>query len=197
MKPLLSVPALYLAMVLSAAVPAYALPFSVGTPTSGERGTLITASLFDGGVTDLEAADLLLVFDSDVFTYAGAAVGSATSGFSLIAGTPVSVAGSRFQVELSMATSGAPVAGLAGSLVEVTFLIKQDAPLGLSRLVFASQALSDYEVAEETGGVTVTQAQAPLPEPASSMLVGLGVFALGWRRRLRWASTREQRREAA
>lgn len=197
MKPLLSVPALYLAMVLSAAVPAYALPFSVGTPTSGERGTLITASLFDGGVTDLEAADLLLVFDSDVFTYAGAAVGSATSGFSLIAGTPVSVAGSRFQVELSMATSGAPVAGLAGSLVEVTFLIKQDAPLGLSRLVFASQALSDYEVPEETGGVTVTQAQAPLPEPASSMLVGLGVFALGWRRRLRWASTREQRREAA
>lgn len=196
MNPRLRVSALYLATVLSAAGPAHAIPFSVSVPTSGEQGTLITASLFDGGVTDLEAADLLLAFDPDVFTYTGAVVGTATSGFSLIAGTPVPVAGGGFQVDLSLATSGAPVAGVAGSLVEVTFLIKQNAPLGISRLVFASQALSDYEVPEETGSVTVTRAQAPVPEPVSSALVGLGVFALGWRRQSRWARTREQWPEA-
>ncbi|HRD90433.1 MAG TPA: hypothetical protein PK752_19585 [Accumulibacter sp.] len=187
MKPGATVRALSLCALLSAAVPAYPTPFSVvNTPTSGERGTAFTSVLFDADVEMLEAADILLTFDSDFFDYLGSTVGSATSGFSLLAGNPLSVGGSLLQLEISLATAGAPVEGIAGSLVDVSFLIKPNAPLGDSVLVFQSLPLSDYDIPMTSGTMTVTQAVA-VPEPDSSLLVGLAMLALGgFRRRWRW-----------
>ena len=114
MKPGAMVRALCLCGLLSAAMPAQAMPFSVvNAPTSGVRGTAFTSALFDGGVDQLEAADILLTFDSDVFSYLGSSAGSATSGFSLLAGVPMPAGGSLLQVEMSLATGGAPVDGVA------------------------------------------------------------------------------------
>jgi hypothetical protein len=175
---------LSLGMVLSAAHSAWAMPFSVGAPVSAEQGASISASLVDDGVAQLEAADILLTFDSAVFTYLGAAVGSVTSGFSLVAGSPVSVGGTLLQVELSLATSGAAVDGVSGSLVDLSFLIKSNAPLGFSEFVFAGKPLSDYDIPITSGGITVTQAPTQsAPEPVSTALVGVGILALAAGRR--------------
>lgn len=174
--------ALCLGVLFSAAVPAWALPFSLGAPATGKQGSLISASLFDGGVTQLEAADFLLTFDSAVFAFSGAATGSATSGFFLVAGSPVSIGGSLVQVEFSLATGGSPVDGTSGSLLEVDFLIKQKAPLGLSELVFASTPFSDYDIARTVGGVIVTQAQQ-VPEPGSLWILGVSALLLAAKRR--------------
>lgn len=51
MKPGVNACTFCLGMALFAALPAHASPFSVGLPASAERGTSITASLLDGGVT--------------------------------------------------------------------------------------------------------------------------------------------------
>lgn len=175
---------LSLGMVLAAAHSAWAMPFSVGAPVSAEQGASISASLVDDGVAQLEAADILLTFDSAVFTYLGAAVGSVTSGFSLVAGSPVSVGGTLLQVELSLATSGAAVDGVSGSLVDLSFLIKSNAPLGFSEFVFAGKPLSDYDIPITSGGITVTQAPTQsAPEPVSTALVGVGILALAAGRR--------------
>lgn len=186
-KPGVNACAFCLGMALSAALPVYASPFSVGLPASGERGTSITASLLDGGVTQLEAADLLLTFDADVFSFSAATTGSATSGFSMLAGQPVFLKDTLWQVELSLATAGAAVDGVSGALIEVGFMIRQNAPLGPSAVLFASKAVSDYMVPEQVGWITVTQGSIqPAPEPTSSTLVGIGLLALaGWSRRLR------------
>jgi hypothetical protein len=186
MKPGAKVRALCLCGLLSAAIPAQAMPFSViNVPTSGERGTAFTSALFDGDVDQLEAADILLTFDSDVFSYVGAAVGSATSGFSLLAGVPMSAGGSLLQVGMSLATSGAPVDGVAGSLVDVSFLIKPNAPLGVSELLFESLLFSDYDIPRTAGQLTVTPGSV-VPEPASTLLFGLAGLVLAFSRRRFW-----------
>jgi len=177
MKMAASARALSACALVSAAIPALAAPFSIiGTPTSGQRGQPITVSLFDSGVSNLEAADFWLTFDSAVFGNFSAAVGSATSGFSLAAGSPVSAGGSLLQVDFSLATPGAPVDGVGGSLVDVEFSIAPGAPLGASELVFESSLFSDYVIPRTSGSVTVTVA---VPEPGSSMLFGMALMALG------------------
>lgn len=195
MKPGVNACTLCLGMALSAALPASASPFSVGLPASAEQGTSITASLLDGGVTELEAADLLLTFDSKVFSFLGATTGSATSGFSLVPGDPVPLSNSLWQVEFSLATGGTAVDGISGALIEVGFMIRsgKSVPLGPSAIFFASKTDSDgkadpdYLVPEQVGWINVTQgALQPVPEPISSTLVGMGLLALsGWSRRLR------------
>lgn len=187
MKPGVNACTFCLGMALSAALPAHASPFSVVLPASAERGTLITASLLDGGVTQLEAADLVLTFDADVFSFSAATTGSATSGFSLLAGQPVFLQDSLWQVELSLATAGVAVDGISGALIETGFMIRQSAPLGASAILFASNGASDYVVPEQVGWINVTQGSIqPVPEPTSSTLVAMGLLALvGWSRRLR------------
>jgi len=161
----------------SAAISADATPFSVvTTPTSAEQGKTIHVSLFDSRVASLEAADFRLVFDSNVFSDFSAATGSATTGFSLLAGTPVAADGSMVEVAVSLATFGAPVNGLAGSLVDVRLLIKPNAALGDSEFYFEAKPFSDYAIPSTSGWVTVMAAQAP--EPASAMLLGIGMLAL-------------------
>lgn len=167
------------AAFLSGAVPAHALPFSVSVPATGARGTTITSSLLDGGVSGLEAADILVTFDSKVFSGLTAAPGSATSGFSVVAGTPESAGGSLLRVWISLATGGAAVDGVSGSLVDVSFLIRPDAPLVSSDILFVSDRDSDYVIPARSGSVTVTLAPpGEVPEPVSSMLVGMGMLAL-------------------
>ncbi|EXI89956.1 MAG: hypothetical protein AW11_01138 [Candidatus Accumulibacter regalis] len=168
---------LWLFAFVSAAIPADATPFSVvTTPTSAEQGKPIHISLFDSSVASLEAADFWLVFDSNVFSDFSAATGSATTGFSLVAGTPVAAGGSLVEVAVSLATFGAPVDGLAGSLVDVSFLIKPNAALGDSELYFEAKPFSDYAIPSTSGWVTVMAAQ--VPEPVSAMLLGIGMLAL-------------------
>lgn len=184
MKMGASARALAMCAFVVTAIPAGAAPFSlISTPTSGERGGPITISLFDSGVSNLEAADFWLTFDSAVFGNFSASPGSATSGFSLTAGIPVSAGGSLLQVDFSLATSGLPVDGVAGTLVDVAFSIKPDAPLGNSELAFEGYFFSDYLIPRTTGGVNVTGASAP--EPTSSLLVGMALMTLGVFRRRR------------
>ena len=173
------------AALLSGALPAHALPFSVSVPATGARGTTITSSLLDGGVSGLEAADILVTFDSKVFSGLTAAPGSATrSGFSVVAGTPESAGGSLLRVWISLATGGAAVDGVSGSLVDVSFLIRPDAPLVSSDILFVSDADSDYAIPERSGSVTVTLAPpSEVAQPVSSMLVGMGMLALAAFRR--------------
>ncbi|MCB1941914.1 MAG: hypothetical protein KDI53_07735 [Candidatus Accumulibacter sp.] len=183
-----TVRALCLCGLLSAAISAQAVPFSVvTTPTTGERGTVLTSALFDSGVDHLEAVDMVLTFDSDVFSYLGSSTGSATGGFSLLAGIPTAAGGTLLQLEMSLATGGPPVDGIAGSLVDVRFLIKPNAPLGDAVLAFESLLFSDYDISRTSGRLTVTPAQGGvISEPASSLLVGLALLALagGLQRRL-------------
>jgi hypothetical protein len=162
---------------LLAAIPVGAAPFSiVSTPTSAER---ITISLFDSAVDELEAADFWLTFDSAVFSYLNAFPGSATSGFSLAVGSPMPAGGRLLQVDFSLASIGLPVDGVSGTLVDVEFLIKPDAPLGKSALVFGEKSTppSDYAIPITAGTVNVTGASAP--EPGSSLLVGMALMTLG------------------
>jgi hypothetical protein len=185
MKPPTTLRALCLCGLLSVASSAYAMPFSVvSMPSSGERGSTITSALFDGGVDNLEGADILLTFDSDFFSYLGESLGSATGGSFLMAGVPTPAGGSLRQVEMSLATA-ALVDGLEGSLVEVRFLIKPTAPLGDSELVFESVS-PDYAIPRTVGRVTVLPTQGgAVPEPTSAWLVGFAVLGLGVLRRAR------------
>lgn len=191
MNPAAAARALCLCGLLLATVSAQATPFSiVSTPMSGERGSTFTSALFDDGVDNLEAADIRFTFDSDVFSYLGVTVGSATGGFFLLAGMPLDVGGSLRQVEISLATGGDPVDGLAGSLVDVSFMIKATAPLGDSELVFESRLLSDYVIPRTTGQVSVLPGEG-VPEPGSVFLVGLAMLAMaGLRRAARQRVTR-------
>lgn len=172
------------AALLSGALPAHALPFSVSVPATGARGATITSSLLDGGVSGLEAADIWVTFDSKVFSGLTAAPGSATKGFSVVAGTPESAGGSLLRAWISLATGDAAVDGVSGSLVDVSFLIRPDAPLVSSDILFVSDADSDYAIPARSGSVTVTLAPpSEVAEPVSSMLVGMGILALAAFRR--------------
>ncbi len=187
MKSVAAARTLLLCAVLSAAGSAYAAPFSVSAPASGERGKPITASLFDSRVTQLEGAVIRFTFDSAVFSYLGATVGSATTGFFLIDGNPAPDGNGLMHVPISLAT--VPVVdGIAGSLVDVSLLINQSANLGPSTLYFEADA-PDYLVPRTPGSLTVMPAQpVPVPEPVSSMLLGVGMFGLFAFRRLACAT---------
>jgi hypothetical protein len=185
MKPATTVRAFLTCVVVAAAIPAHALPFSVvSTPASGERGTAFTVALIDGNVTDLEATDFRLTFDANVLSYASATVGSATGSFSLVAGIPVSAGGSLMQLDFSLAANLGPVNGIAGSLVDVSFLINPVAPSGDTELAFEARPLSDYAIPRSLGMFTVSPGQpGVLPEPASGVLVVMGLFVLAAFRR--------------
>ena len=186
MKPSAVVRTLSLCVVLSAAVPAYATPFETRiTPTSSKPGTTITASLFDYGVTDLEGADILLTFDPDIFSYSGSALGSATTSSFILTANLVSDG----QLKISLITGDPfPLSGVSGSLVDVSLLIQRYALPGHFNLVFET-ASTDYDIPATRG--TVTLQPGPVPEPASTMLVGMGMLALvGFRRWLAWTAAR-------
>jgi hypothetical protein len=178
MKSVAAARALCLCGFLSAAGCAYGAPFSLNVPTSGERGKLITASLGDSRVTQLEGADIWFTFDPAVFSYLGATVGSATTDFSLLDGKPTPDGHGLMQVLISLSTV-AVVDGIAGSLVDVSLLINQNANLGSSTLHFRADPSSDYFFSPTSGSLTVTPAQGvTVPEPVSSMLLGIGMLAL-------------------
>ena len=195
MKPVTALRTLSLCALLLAPSSSYASPFSVmGTPVSAEHGTSITISLLDSSVNKLEAADFWLTFDGAVFSLLSPPLGPATGGFKLGTGALVAAGDSLdslLQLDFSLATGGSPVDGFALSLVEVSLLIKADAPLGDSALVFAAHDFSDYEIPRTVGLVTVKPRQAGgLPEPSSSMLLAMAMLSLVAFRRRRSAGLR-------
>lgn len=177
---------------LLAAVPAYAMPFSVAAPASAEQGDWITVSLlFDGSTAGLEGALLRLTFDGSVFDYQSPPLGSVGLVGSV---SPVSLGvgklerselgGSLEQVDFSWATTLGPAG--KGSLVDLEFLIKAGAPFGSSEIVFQSLLASDYDIPRTSGTVRVMAKQGTrIPEPGAAMLFGLGIVTLlACRRRL-------------
>lgn len=182
----ITVRALSLGVLLSGLAPAYAA-FSVIAPTTVTQGEKeITVSLFDSLIDGLEAADLRFTYNPAVFQHVSPGLGRATGGFFL--SWKEALPGS---VDISLA-AGFVLSGGSGSLVDILLDVRGDAPLGLSisppgipGLMFWSTS-DDYRVPHDTwGNVTVTPASTgEVPEPASSLLVGMGMFALlAFRRR--------------
>ena len=181
----ITVRALSLGVLLSGLAPAYAA-FSVIAPTTvtqGEKG--IKVSLFDSLIDGLEAADLQFTYNTAVFHHVSPGLGSATGDFFL--SWNETLPGS---IDISLA-AGFVLSGGSGSLVDILLDVRGKAPLGLSisppgipGLMFQATSL-DYRVPDTWGNVTVTPASTgEVPEPASSLLVGMGMFALlAFRRR--------------
>jgi hypothetical protein len=168
---------------LLAVGPAYAAPFSVvATPASAQPGQTITVSLvFDGSAADLEAADFRLTFDGNVFDYKSPLLGKVTTIGSVSLGVgnleSSTLGGSLQQVDFSWATMLGPAG--QGPLVDLGFLIKEKAPLGVSHVVFESMPLSDYVIPRIGGTVEVMAGQGgTLPEPGSLVLFALGIATL-------------------
>lgn len=180
---------LSLCIVLSAAVPAYATPFETRiAPTTAEQGKPITVSLvIDSSVTDLTFADFGLTFDPDivVFDYLKTKAGLAIKdnlNFLLQWGNPEKIDDSstlrRVLFSLATVINDDPV-DKEGSLVDVHFQIKSTAGIGDSNFYFESTRDSDYYIQRTSGTVTVERGQpGTVPEPAASMLAGMGLLAL-------------------
>ncbi len=176
----ITVRALSLGVLVFGLAPAYAA-FSVIAPTTVTQGEKeITVSLFDSLIDGLEAADLRFTYNPAVFQHVSPGLGRATGGFFL--SWKEALPGS---VDISLA-AGFVLSGGSGSLVDILLDVRGDAPLGLSisppgipGLMFWSTS-DDYRVPHDTwGNVTVTPASTgEVPEPASSLLVGMGMFAL-------------------
>lgn len=166
--------ALSLCTVLLGMAPAHAGVFSINAPASVEQGTKgIVVSLFESGISGLEAADILFTFDSSVFDYVSTELGNAiTSGFFLLANE--TAPGS---VDISL-SSDLPVTATDGSLLDVTLDVRNDAPLGTLATAFRFEAISsDYDFPQQVAGLTVT-ATGATPEPLSILLVAIGLGAL-------------------
>ncbi len=178
---------LLLCTFLSMALPAEATPsFSVAGTLSGEREGMISAALVvDGGLAPFEGALFQLTFDPLFLAFLDAAVGSATSTLlPPVSGLPDSAGGGLVKLLISLATDG-DAAIPPGELVKVTFKINKHSPPGQSTIAFGGNldllTGEEYEIPPTAGVVTVTVA-TPVPEPASSTLVGLAALAMAARR---------------
>jgi hypothetical protein len=137
--------------------------------------------VFDGSAADLEAADFRLTFDGNVFDYKSPLLGKVTTIGSVSLGVgnleSSTLGGSLQQVDFSWATMLGPAG--QGPLVDLGFLIKEKAPLGVSHVVFESMPLSDYVIPRIGGTVEVMAGQGgTLPEPGSLVLFALGIATL-------------------
>lgn len=178
MNPGATARTLLLCTFLSMVLPAEATPsFSVAGTLSGEREGVISAALVvDGGLAPFEGALFQLTFDPLFLAFLDAAVRSATSAFSPpVSGLPDSAGGGLVKLLISLATDG-DAAIPPGELVKVRFKINKHSPPGQSTVAFGGNldllTGEEYEIPPTAGVVTVTVA-TPVPEPASSTLVGL------------------------
>jgi len=172
----------YLVLLLAVLlrIPVAQAGFSVGGTLSALPGEQVEVILNDSSVSGLEALDLLVTFDPAMLTFNQAALGSVwpTGDFGAALGGPATPAAGQLLFTISVGTE--PVSNTVGSLLHVTFTLKNPVPALTTLVTFESVPGSESYLVPSTFG-TVTA----VPEPGTwlTMLAGLGLLAASalWR----------------
>ena len=156
----------------------------VGRSVSGSRGEVVTATLTDT-VTELEAADIRVRFDSRFLTFAGVAGGYLTSGYSvsIISGNPNNVDPPEQAVPVSLSTSDAYGVSGFGAVLVASFQINNDAPFSTTSVFFETLVPELYDFPVTPARIDVlADHQIPIGNTGALVLTALGAMALVARR---------------
>ena len=156
----------------------------VGSSVSGSRGEVVTATLTDT-VTELEAADIRVRFDSRFLTFAGVAGGYLTSGYSvsIISGNPNNVDPPEQAVPVSLSTSDAHGVSGRGAVLVASFQINNDAPFSTTSVFFETLVPELYDFPVTRARIDVlADHQIPIGNTGALVLTALGAMALVARR---------------
>ena len=193
-------------LLIAASNAASALPLSVvgGSGFSGPIPVPVAVTLNDTATIALEAATVVIEFDTARLDYTSVAPGNlfpaGTINFENLADEALG------RVILSISSNANPMTGSVGSLLDVSFNILANAPVGLASVTFrclpidpqrpvdavTDQTLADhlcapdYAIPPTTGNVAVlartdVPGQVPIPSTAWLALLGLGLMT--WARR--------------
>jgi hypothetical protein len=179
---------LLLAALLGVCAQAFAGPTltTAGTPNPAMVGATVDVDVMIGDIADLYAYQFTLNFDQALFKVTGVSEG----GFLGTAGATFSDTGlvdngnGTISFVFNTLLGPAPGAFGSGNLLHITFeaLGAGSSSLVFSELMFLDSALADINVDVVPGAI---QAQFPVsvPEPASFLLFGAGLFAVAALRR--------------
>lgn len=154
-----------LAFAIAAAAPAaWAAPV-VGGVLAGERGQGVSLVVSDD-LSDFEAADIRVTFDTAVLRYTGSSFAHG------LIGVNATVPG---QLTFSLPVGGSPLNGPT-QLFTVLFDIDLAAPLGASTVAFASLDASIYDRAPFNAQITVNDRVVGVTLAPTLALASLGLM---------------------